>query len=329
MTVNFKGARADARRIDEAADWFLRLRDDDVGEDELARWFQWCAHPENLKEFERISGVWRGLENPRSGPLPRPERSLIRRAWGTPLSVACAAGLLMVIAVGTLVLPRLFSHPRDFTARSTIHSDVLPDGSRVTLAPRSEVSVQISTTERTVAMATGEAFFRVHPDKHKPFTVTTSQVAVTAVGTAFDVRSESDRVTVTVQEGVVDVSPVGVTGRQRWRVTAGSQISYDLGSHTARISAVEADRLVAWHTGRLEYVATPLGVVVADVTRYSGRVVEIADPALLALTYTGVVLTGAIDDWLAALQTTFPIRLEAGGGGHALLRGRGAGSGPS
>ena len=86
---------------------------------------------------------------------------------------------------------------------------------------------------------------------------------------------------------------------------------------------------MAWHTGRLEYVSTPLSVVVSDVSRYSGRVVEISDPALLALNYTGVVLTGAIDDWLAALQATFPIRLEQGSGGRSLLRGRGAGSGPN
>ena len=244
MRATFKGAQADARRIDEAADWFLRLRDDDVSEDELARWFEWCANSENLKEFERISGIWRGVESPRVQPVRARQLPGVRPAWQTPLAVACAAGLLLAIGVGALLLPRLFVHQRDFTARSAIHSDELPDGSKVTLAPRSEVSVQISATERSVAMAAGEAFFRVYPDKHKPFTVTTSQVAVTAVGTAFDVRSESDRVIVTVQEGVVDVSPIGIPVQQRWRVAAGSQYR-TICACTLRASQ-RLKRIVSW-----------------------------------------------------------------------------------
>ena len=65
---------------------------------------------------------------------------------------------------------------------------------------------------------------------------------------------------------------------------------------------------MAWRDGRLEYYGEPLSSVVADVSRYSNQPIELGDLQLAQLTFTGTVFTESVDDWLNAIQATFPIR---------------------
>ncbi len=312
--------RAQVARVSEAVEWFTRLRDD-VSEAELAAWFEWCAVTENLKEFQRVSDLWRGLgqlegalgkkERTPDAAKPAPGSSARTRRFAVAASVLAAA-----IGTVAFISWHFINSGANYTAQATIQSKDLPDGSQVTLAPRSAVSADFSRQVRAVSMAQGEAFFKVHPDKSKPFVVKTQGVSVTAVGTAFDVNADPRQVVVTVQEGTVDVAgPAGLS----WRVSSGSQIIYDGHSKSGVIYPVEAEKLVAWHTGRLEYVDKPLSQVVADISRYSGHRVEIGDSRLADIPYTGAVLSMAIDDWLAAIQTTFPIRVITTQEGHYLL----------
>jgi transmembrane sensor len=171
-------------------------------------------------------------------------------------------------------------------------------------------------------MSSGEAFFKVHHDPAKPFTVTTGELNVTAVGTAFDIKTDEAKVVVTVQEGVVSVAKTLAPESATWRVGRGDQIIYDRASGASSMAAVRVERFVSWQAGRLEYLGEPLGQVVADVSRYSSRPIEIGDPRLSQLTFTGTVLTGAINDWLEGVQTTFPIRVIVAQDGHYVLLNR-------
>lgn len=310
--------RAQVARVSAAVEWFTRLRDEDVSDAELAAWLQWCTDADNLKEFHKVGDLWRGvgqLEEAASGSLmteaaPPPQVHRRMRRF------ALAAALLMAVGAAGLVSWRLFNGGERYAAQATILSNDLPDGSQVTLAPRSAVSTDFTRQRRVISMPQGEAFFKVHPDKSKPFVVQADEVSVTAVGTAFDVDSDPRRVMVTVQEGVVDIAG---TDASKWRVSKGSQFILDRRSKSAIVQPVEADQRVAWHTGRLEYLDKPLREVVTDIGRYSAQVVEIGDSRLADIPYTGAVLTGAIDDWLAAIQTTFPIRVISTQQGHYLL----------
>jgi transmembrane sensor len=315
--------RSHVARVAKAVEWFTRLREEDVSEAELAAWFEWCADAENLKEFQKVGDLWRGLSQLEGAPADKLASEIAQTARGSRRRVphlAVAASLsAAVIGVAALFGWRLIDGRADYTAQATIQSNDLPDGSQVTLAPRSALTTAFSGQLRAISMAQGEAFFKVHPDKSKPFVVKAEGVSVTAVGTAFDVNADSRQVVVTVQEGTVDVA--GAAGAS-WRVSAGSQIVYDSRSNTAITRPVDTDQLVAWHTGRLEYVDKPLGQVVADITRYSGHSVVIGDSRLAQVPYTGAVLSTAIDDWLAALQTTFPIRVTTTQEGHYVLLSR-------
>lgn len=343
-------------RADEAADWFLRLKDDEVTERDLSQWLEWCADPENLREFQRTRATWDsfGRLGPAAAELLETLLAERRGAARPPAAILAGAlqsppvrltpqsrqrlqswlrGLAAALVMAAVISGAWYAYdsrirgrqppPSPLARQTIIRSSVLPDGSTLTLAPRTEIEVDFDATGRRLAMSQGDAYFDVQPDESKPFVVQAGVLRVTAVGTAFDVRARADRITVTVQEGVVEVARVndgdGTFDSDAWRVGAGQQISYDVSKGAARIAAVDPERALAWREGRLEYFSEPLGSVVADVGRYSGRAIEIGDPDLGALTFTGTVFTGAVDDWLGAVESTFPVRVVVTRDDHVLL----------
>jgi transmembrane sensor len=92
-------------------------------------------------------------------------------------------------------------------AGNTVKADSLPDGSVVTLNKHSQVSYpEKFPGDKRVLQLNGEAFFKVQPDKQKPFEVHTNNVTITVVGTSFNVRSRGDTTEVIVETGVVEVA---------------------------------------------------------------------------------------------------------------------------
>ena len=320
-------------RTGAAIDWFMRLCEEDVTEAELSDWIQWCNDPQNLREFQGIRRTWRGFD--RLGPAASelletvlesepvaapPRRRSVRRPW---LQVMAAALLAVVLAALWYAYPPgWWTQRAQIAAHTEVKSSVLPDGSTLTLAPRTSMALDFTGPHRSLQFASGEAYFKVQPDKDRPFVVHTQGLKVTAIGTAFDVRSEAGSVVVTVQEGLVEVAGTAAADTQVWRLAVGHRITYDTQKRTAHLDTVDLARAMAWHEGRLEYFATPLSAVIADINRYSGSLLELGDPKLGQLKYTGSVFTHAIDDWLAGIETTFALRVLVTRDDHRVLLSR-------
>lgn len=87
----------------------------------------------------------------------------------------------------------------------------LPDGSQVTLSKHSRVSYpkSFSTTQREVYLS-GEAFFEVTKNPHKPFVVYANELATRVLGTSFTISSydKEEEVKVIVKTGKVAVFPL-------------------------------------------------------------------------------------------------------------------------
>jgi transmembrane sensor len=87
-----------------------------------------------------------------------------------------------------------------------------------------------------------------------------------------------------------------------------------------QLSQVDAAGMTAWREGRLEYVDEPLSVVIANVNRYSTGRQIVADGDLGALNFTGTILVDSIDEWLAALELSFPVSVRQGDDGSFMVR---------
>jgi transmembrane sensor len=329
----------DARlnRLEQASEWLLRMDNPARTEEDVNEWLRWCDEDsENLAAFEAFQRDWRDLDAlkvsaaaeasvPESHRLP--VSSVRRRTPMMPVAIAVAACLALVALV-VILLPheREFSIPRQqVAATKTNRAATLPDGSRVILSAQTSINVDFNGSKRNLELAAGEAYFKVKHDRQHPFIVHAGDISVTAVGTAFDVRREPDGVTVTVEEGTVEIAG-NVFAKKglptTWRAEAGYRLTYSSQGRTAMIASVDTSNALAWRSGELAYVWEPLGAVIEDLNRYSEHKVIIKDPAIAELRFTGTVFTASLTDWVKAIEQAYPVRADSTANGDIVLVGR-------
>lgn len=127
-----------------------------------------------------------------------------------------AAALALIIITGLTLFQITFQNGFDeaglrryTNASDQLHTLVLNDGSVVTLYPNSSLRYpgKFTSTRREVYLS-GEAFFKVTRDTHRPFTVYASEIVTNVLGTSFNIRAvdkEKD-IVVSVKTGKVSVS---------------------------------------------------------------------------------------------------------------------------
>lgn len=296
------------QRLEEAADWLLRLDSDTRTDADVEAWLRWChADERNIAAYEALQRDWRDLDMLKQPLVDKPARRF-KAAW------ALAAGLAALAL--TFFVGHGLSHPPAVVAAAVSNrAATLPDGSKMILGAQSQVNLDFSGATRKLDLSSGEAYFKVKHDRLRPFVVRAGEVSVTAVGTAFDVRRQDDDIIVTVEEGVVDVA-----GEQETlRASAGYQVRYSKRYRTASIATVNPAVALAWRGGELAYIREPLGSVIEDMNRYSTQQIVIADPDVAALLFTGTAFAASIEDWVAGIEAAYPVTVRRSADGEIVL----------
>src|SRR5262249_7420820 len=140
------------------------------------------------------------------------------RAWwlGT-----LAASLVIACVLGLVARESLFPANDFRTAVGEQRSLELPDGSLVYLNARSTVTLEFDDSMREIRLTEGEALFKVARDSKRPFQVRTRDALVRALGTQFNVASESSGTRVAVLEGRVQVASVHDPGAPKAALSVG------------------------------------------------------------------------------------------------------------
>lgn len=176
----------------------------------------------------------------------------------------------------------------------------LADGSRITLAPSSRLTVSRSfgRTSREVALA-GKGWFEVDHDAARPFRVSVGDARVEDLGTQFEIDASGQDLKVAVMEGEVsltmpstptmllrpkDVAWVGKNGQ--------AGVSHD----------VAVDRLITWRKGSLAFEDRSLAEVTAELARWHEVTFEAA-PVVLDRRFTGDLPTNDLDEALVRITT--------------------------
>lgn len=211
---------------------------------------------------------------------PQPRKTAL---W--PLLAKIAATLLVLVAVGFGYWH--FSSYGQATPWTTIASHdkflkvTLPDSSQVWLCRNSTLQYPeaFQTDSRTVRI-TGEAYFEVHHDRQRPFTVNSHRLRIRVTGTKFsisDYRRDST-CEVVLSEGAVNVSPQRAA--QRHEVRLHSDYAYLLLSDgQEKVQHVDASALVAWKDGTYQFSDVPLGTVLRRLGRFYGKDIS-CDPSM-------------------------------------------------
>jgi len=195
-------------------------------EEKLVRaWYDNIGGPrqERLKSDDKDSleaNLWSKI-NPGSSD---PERSftfyLTRIAAAILLLTMAGLGVYRAVHDRTLVNQNVASgderpqfdgtFTRISNSKTSPSEITLEDGSRVVLEPKSEIRfVKKFSAQRREVYLSGEAFFTVKRDTHRPFLVYSNEVVTQVLGTSFTIKAyEQDKdITVAVKSGKVSVYP--------------------------------------------------------------------------------------------------------------------------
>ncbi len=330
-----EGDDRDAGEVaEEAAGWFVRLRDEDAPHEAWLAFERWLgASPAHAAAYERLEALWVELDQVPPGLIKAPgaaandstptaqgraDRGLPRRAW-----LAAGAGLAATVALAVFGAASWVQDPAYVaydTAPGQTRDITLADGSHLRLNADSHIQVSLGRRARRVRMTDAEATFDVTHDPRRPFLIAVGDRAVKVVGTQFNLRRRDGRIDLTVRRGVVEVRPAGDEGSTPARVRVGQRLTHREGSVASQVAPADPEEAFAWTRGQLIYRDAPLSEVAADLSRSLGASVNTADRAAATLRFTGVLTIDDTASVVRRLEAFAPIRAEKTAAGVVLHR---------
>jgi len=316
-----------------AADWFVRMREPAPGDREaFERWLaQDPLHRDAYNRIGELFALGKGLAEeavPQARPAAAPpRRRRLVAAGGLAMAALIAVGVRIaapppVAVVPAGRLPAARSELAFATPVGTIRSWRLVDGSKVTLDTDSALAVTFTPDARTLRLLRGRARFDVAHEA-RPFSVTAATGTVTAHGTLFDVRLDSDeRVSVRLLRGAVDVALAPGPGRaraSREQLRPGEQLMFDKAALTAP-SPAPAPPDGRWPEAMLDCDRTTLAAILSAANRYSTRQIATGDPAIGALRVSGSFRIDDPEALARHLAALFDLRVTQDQDGRLLLQ---------
>jgi transmembrane sensor len=253
------------------------------------------------------------------------------RSVSALLRVAAAA---IIIFGGTMLWQNVRRSRADADVRTYATSVgerrqvVLKDGTTVLLGPTSRLLVPSLNPDNgdRLVLLDGVAYFNVVHDAAHPFAVKAGKFVIQDVGTAFSVDNDDSAGTrVVVDSGTVTIGPAEDRDRDtvlnaRDRATVDSK-----GVVLVERSAVSDDDL-AWTQGRLVFRDAPLILVGAELYRWYGVRLRVADSSLANLHLTASFSGEPVDRVLNVIALSLGARVERDGNVAVLYRATASGA---
>ncbi len=331
-------------------DAIARHRDGELDGAEERRVAEWlAAHPRDAALLDALDEQLAAQLTPRAVPAPEPDVEAALRAVHARMDDAptarvipfpltrpasgtrrrpmrwVAAGIAAAAAIGALAVGLTRDRaadglPRPVAAGSVVATAVgvrdsvrLPDGTRVVLGPASRLTVAAGYggSARDVEVE-GVAFFDVTHLPATSFIVRAGPATIRDLGTAFTVRTEARDsargVIVAVTVGSVELNPDHASA-QSVVLRAGERgESHSDGGAIIRSAMQDSD--VAWTRGRLLFADAPLTTVRADLLRWYGVELQIADSSLLTRRITASFDGEPVDSVLRVIALALGANVE-------------------
>lgn len=278
----------------EAAEWAVAM-DRGLTSAERSSLEQWLAgSPRRQGALVRAQAVWRAAAGESPAHIAVGKRVGLRGMTTRRLLAGGLAAGFAITAGITLFAGRADNYR---TGDLEVRRVAMDDGSEAVLNSDTRLNVRYSAARRQVAMRNGEAWFDVAKDASRPFVVTTPEVQVTAVGTAFSVRKSTEVTEVMVTEGVVRIdrkgqSPLRVSAGGRVRIAAGHPVE-------SRLDAGSVQRRLAWREGLIMLDGETLGEAADEFNQYNARKLRIA-PDIAGRKVVGVFRKNDIEGFARA-----------------------------
>ncbi|MBG8555464.1 FecR family protein [Hymenobacter guriensis] len=277
--------------------------------------------PAGLKHQELLR-LRKRLQAPVARPLLRTQRRT-RTVWVSTLVLA----LLVLIGWWRWPVADNDALNRFTTAKGQRRTITLPDGSVVTLNANSTLTTSghwTASSPREVWLS-GEAYFQVAHRTTKPvsdiqgapanvkFVVHAGELAISVVGTQFDVKNRAGATKVVLRSGKVIVDRQAGLTRENLAMEPGDLVETSAARPSLTRRHVQPDMYSAWTQDLLSFQDTPVREIVQLLRSSYNLQVEVSDPAILNQKITGDVPANSLDVLLPALAKALDIQVTRTG----------------
>lgn len=324
-------------------DFILLINKSLTGEiqpDELDLLRKWIAQsPDNQQIEQDLRQIWLQSKPLQKTFIPnldqdfaqvmgkiRAEAHPVRRSYLSPMLLRIAAAMVLLLA--SIYTWNLFS--TDSVALQTavaLQTEKqyleLPDGSKVWLRKGAKLQypAKFSTKDRQVALE-GEAYFEVAHDPKHPFKVMVHGGGMIEVlGTSFEVNvaPQADEHAVYVRTGKVRYMPEN--NAKSVMLLPGNKATYSHATAQIQVKEQVSANELAWQTGGLAFVNTPLHLVITDLQQYFSVKIVLKNTALRNCPFTAPITNQSVEKVLEGLALVFDMKLENPEQGAFILAG--------
>ncbi|MCH6257468.1 FecR domain-containing protein [Puniceicoccaceae bacterium K14] len=333
------GNDGDRSRIDqEAAEWFIKL-DGPLTAEESKAYHLWLeqssehaeAYRKYAKTWDRFSLIedFDGSSKPDAQVvLGVPESRKISR-W-TPVRSLVALAAVFFLGLFLWSASLLFedgdsSESQSLYAEGAYENRILADGTIIELNTGARLKISYTDSQRRVWLQAGEAHFHVAKDAQRPFLVYAGETEVKAIGTAFNVKRETDFVQVIVTEGRV-LFQKREEGLDKQSDSISHLQQLDAGEFTSMSLSEEADQpvvkafteeelsgLLVWKPATLEFASAPLRDVVMAFNKRNRVQIIINDEKIEDMLIEATFRSDNVMAFVRLLELTFDFRVEYSG----------------
>ena len=327
--------------VTEACEWIAKLETGELSVADMAAFREWIRRsPHHAAEVNRLAALSTDLEHLSESLLSKtaanidvsPANHQRRTRWSVPTvaTIGVVASVLLAALAVVLLAPY---RPGKEDTNGPLATPVggylemeLADGSLVRLNTDTHATVAYDDRRRTIELHRGEVYVNVASDADWPFVVRTDTREVRAMGTAFVVRLQDERIRVMVTEGSVAISRHVIATRDPSvgpsapaapgtplpaapiLLQAGQAYEDSLSGTqpVVEVATAEARRRLAWQRGLVEFTDTPLHEVVEEISRYTDLEIRF-DDELRDVRFGGIFPTGEIHLLFGVLESTYGV----------------------
>ena len=221
------------------------------------------------------------------------------------MMAACAAA---IVVAGVFIFSSDSFNRTTVTAGAVAHKVVLPDGTRLTMAPGATLSYhrrRFAHKDRRVVQ-TGRVYYEVEHDEALPFEVHTSAALVRVLGTRFQVDEGAAWTSVDVVSGRV-LFAASCEGGKGLELTHGMHAELVAGLLVPEMTDAVTMNPAAWATHHFIYDDTPLEAVLEDLSSAFGRTL-VCDRQGRRL--SGDFHADCLEDAVNIIETTLDVKLR-------------------
>ncbi|MCQ8116022.1 FecR family protein [Methylomonas rosea] len=299
---------------DQATAWLLRLRDTPANAQIQRAFADWlAADPAHQTAYRQVQAQWDWMEPFKQQSFPARDAALryrptARQSSGRKwLIYGAAATVLLGVGFAIFSPQGWYGFPHSYnTGKGQRQVVALSDGSELELNTDTEVRVHFNRAQRHVDLIRGEAFFKVTHNADRPFSVRAGNLSVRDIGTAFDVYKQADRISVAVQEGMVEIAGQG----ESRELKAGQQLAYSDDERFVPATVNDIAAATAWRQGQLIFNGRRLVEVLAEIGRYHDVQIRLPDPKLAELHVNGSFRTEQLDGMLNGVTALLPVNVK-------------------